>query len=367
MSRLAPGDAERKRLMADETPLMRHFASDNYSGICPEAWQALGEANQGHVVSYGDDRYTWRAEQALRDFFETDCIPFFTFNGTAANALAVSAMCRSYQGVIAHEWSHMATDECAAPEFFSGGARVVTLPGDMGKLDPHVVSQRVIARPDIHATQLRALSVTQVTEVGTVYRVDELAQLADVARRHSLFFHMDGARFANAIAHLNVAPKEITWQTGVDVLSLGGTKNGLPVGDVILFFNRDLANEFAYRRKQAGQLASKMRFLTAPWSAVLASGAYLAHARHANAMAQLLREKLMAISGLRIVYPTEANSVFVDMDEGLREGLRSRGWKFYGLIGENICRLMASWDTTETDITRLCHDISEVSALEAAR
>jgi threonine aldolase len=212
----------------------------------------------------------------------------------------------------------------------------------------------------VHFSQARALSITQATEVGTVYGCDQIAALAELAVEHQVHFHMDGARFANAVASLGVAPKELTWRVGVKVLSLGGTKNGMPVGDVVVFFDRDLGSEFGYRRKQAGQLASKMRFLTAPWCGVLESGAYLNHARHANQMAKRLRSKLAEIKGVKLLFATEANSVFVDMDARLREGLRGRGWKFYALMGDNVCRLMCAWDTTPDDVDLLCQHVREI-------
>lgn len=340
--------------------ISRQFASDNYAPICPEAWQALMEANQDHAVSYGDDPFTRRAVAALRDFFETDCDVYFTFNGTAANALCVASMCRSYQAVICHEWAHLATDECAAPEFFSGGAKVLTVSSGDGRLGVLAVQERIAVRTDVHFSQVRALSITQATEVGTIYSCDQVAALAQLADDRKLHFHMDGARFANAVVSLGVMPKELTWRVGVKVLSLGGTKNGLPVGDVVVFFDRELAREFEYRRKQAGQLASKMRFLTAPWCGVLESGAYLTHARHANQMASRLRSQLAAIEGVKLLFATEANSVFVDMDAVLREGLRRRGWKFYALMGDNVCRLMCAWDTAPSDVDRLCQDVRDL-------
>ncbi|NQU10141.1 threonine aldolase, partial [bacterium] len=264
-------------------PLRRQFASDNNSGVCPEALEALVAANQGHEPSYGDDRWTVRACDLFRELFETDCEAFFVFNGTAANALALASLCQSYHSVICHELAHVETDECGAPEFFSNGTKVLLVGGAAGKVDLAAAEQLARRRTDIHFSKPHVLSLTQATEIGGVYSVDEVRAAGDLARRLGLRLHMDGARFANAVASLGVKPKEITWQAGVDVLCFGGTKNGLAVGEAVLFFNRDLAFEFEYRCKQAGQLASKMRFLAAPWVGLLENGAWLRRAQQANA------------------------------------------------------------------------------------
>src|SRR6185369_6909407 len=240
------------------------FASDNYAGVCPEAWQAMAEANRSFVPSYGDDRFTERACGLLRELFETDCQVFFVFNGTAANSLALASLCLSYHSVICHELSHIETDECGAPEFFSNGTKILHVEGAGGKLDLDAVEQAITKRSDIHYPKPRVLSLTQSTEVGTVYTVDEIRAASELAGRYGMRVQMDGARFANAVAALGVAPAEITWKAGVDVLCLGGAKNGMAVGEAVVFFKRELAEDFDYRCKQAGQLASKMRFLAAP-------------------------------------------------------------------------------------------------------
>ncbi|MCA9262774.1 MAG: low specificity L-threonine aldolase [Planctomycetales bacterium] len=338
----------------------RQFASDNYAGVCPEAVTALQDANLVHAVAYGDDSFTHAAIARIREFFETDCDVFFTFNGTAANALSIATICRSYQAVACHEVAHLATDECGAPEFFTGGAKVLPVGGADGQIDVQALEERIAARPDVHFSQISAVSVTQATEVGTVYPIEQLQAISDVVTRYHLRFHMDGARFANALAHLGTTPAEATWKLGVDLLSLGGTKNGLMAGDAIVSFRPELSEELSYRRKQSGQLCSKMRFLSAPWEPVLSAGAYLRHAEQANAMARRLRTRLESIGGVQLLYRTEANSVFVDMDAPLRDGLRARGWKFYALIGDNVCRLMCSWDTTAEDVDAFCRDVEEL-------
>jgi threonine aldolase len=326
------------------------FASDNYSGICPEALLAMQQVNNSFANAYGNDPWTGRACDLLRDFFETDCQVFFVFNGTAANSLALASLCQSYHSIICHELAHIETDECGAAEFFSNGTKILLVPGESGKVDLAAVEHTVTRRSDIHYPKPKALSITQATELGTLYSIDELAAVKEVANRHNLRLHMDGARFANAVASLGVAPKQLTWQVGVDVMTLGGTKNGLAIGEAVVFFNRELAREFDYRCKQAGQLASKMRFLSAPWIGMLQKDALLKHARHANSMAQQLAAALQQFAAISITHPVEANAVFVQMPEALIEALHGDGWQFYTFIGTGHARLMCSWATTEQDI-----------------
>ena len=348
--------------MTTRSPIRRHLASDNYAGVCPEAWRALEEANADHAVSYGDDPWTARAADLLRDVFETDCDVFFVFNGTAANSLALAATGQSYHSVICHEIAHVETDECGAPEFFSNGMKVLQVPGADGKIDPAGIERVARKRGDIHYPKPRAVTLTQATEVGTVYSVDEVKAIWAKTRALGLALHMDGARFANAVASLGVAPKAITWQAGVDVLCFGGTKNGTHAGDAVVFFNRRLAAEFDYRCKQSGQLCSKMRFLSAPWVGMLEDGAWLRHAAHANAMARRLRGRLERIPGARLLFTTEANSVFVDLAPPVIQALHAAGWKFYTFIGEGGCRLMCAWDTTEADVDSFADDLTRIVA-----
>ena len=342
----------------------RQFASDNYSGICPEAWKALEDANQGHVRSYGDDIYTARAADLIREVFETNCEVFFAFNGTAANSLALATLCQSYHSILCSEIAHVETDECGAPEFFSNGTKVLLLPGANGKIDPEGIERVVKRRTDIHFPKPRAVSVTQATEVGTVYSVDELKAIGEKCRELDLKMHMDGARFANAVATLGVAPKEITWRAGVDVLCFGGTKNGTHVGDAVVFFNTDLAHEFAYRCKQAGQLASKMRFLAAPYVGMLQNDVWLKYARRANQMAEKLHDSLAALPGVKILFPREANSVFAELPEPAIRGMWDRGWMFYTFIGRGGCRFMCSWDTTEDDVKAFADDLKSLLSVQ---
>ena len=340
----------------------RQFASDNYAGICPEAWAALEAANQDHCPGYGDDEWTARASDLIRDLFETDCEVFFVFNGTAANSLSLATMCQSYHSIICHQTAHVETDECGAPEFFSNGTKVLLAPGDQGKLTPHGIEQIVRKRTDIHYPKPRAVSITQATELGTVYTPDEINAIWSTCRRLDLRIHMDGARFANAVVSLGASPKELTWQSGVDVLCFGGTKNGTHVGDAVVFFDHELAREFGFRCKQAGQLASKMRFLSAPWVGMLESGAWLRRAAHANAMAALLYDELSAIPGIEVLFPRQANSVFVELPLAMIEALRDRDWRFYTFIGEGGCRLMCAWDTRPEDVSAFVQDVRRLQA-----
>ncbi|MBT0653880.1 threonine aldolase family protein [Geomobilimonas luticola] len=342
-------------------PARFQFASDNYAGICPEAWQSMDEANRGYASSYGDDPWTARACEKLRELFETDCEVFFVFNGTAANSLALAALCKSYHSIICHEMAHVETDECGASEFFSNGTKVLLVPGNDGKIDLSAVEHTIKRRTDIHYPKPRALSITQSTELGTVYSAAELQAIGDFARQYGLRVHMDGSRFANAVASLGVAPKELTWKAGVDVLCFGGTKNGMAVGEAVVFFNRELANEFDYRCKQAGQLASKMRFLAAPWIGMLENGAWLRNASHANNCARQLADGLKGIPGITLAHPCQANAVFLELSPPIAEGLHSRGWHFYSFIGTGGARLMCSWETRTEDVEAFVSDARELA------
>ncbi|MFM7423749.1 MAG: threonine aldolase family protein [Elainella sp.] len=337
--------------------LPEQFASDNYSSICPEALDYTLKANLGSAPAYGDDEWTQRASDAFRELFETDCDVFFVFNGTAANSLALASLCQSYHSVICHETAHIETDECGAPEFASNGSKLLLGKGANGKLTPDAIQPIVEKRSDIHYPKPKVISLTQATELGTLYRVEELQAIREVAARHDLRIHMDGARFANAVAALGLAPAELTWKAGVDVLCFCGTKNGMAIGEAILFFNKALATDFAYRCKQAGQLASKMRFISAPWLGLLETGAWLRNAQHANRCAAYLEQQLRAIPSVEILFPREANGVFVQLPEAAIAALRAEDWLFYTFIGSDCVRLMCSWATTEARIDQLVQTI----------
>lgn len=336
------------------------FASDNTAGVSPAAWAALAEANADPIASYGEDPWTRRACDRVREIFEADCEVFFVFNGTAANSLALAHVCRSYHSILCHEFAHIETDECGAPEFFSGGAKVIPTRGANGKLDLAQVAEALARQRDLHSPKPRVISVTQATELGTVYTPDELARIADFARERDMLLHMDGARFANAVASLGCAPRAITRDVGVDVLCFGGTKNGAPAGEVVVFFNRELARDFDYRAKQAGQLASKMRFLAAPWVGLLTGDGWLDNARRANAAARMLAARLAELPGIEIPFPTEASAVFLRLGATAYRLLSDRGWHFYKFIEPDIYRLMCSWSVTEADIEAFVEDARDV-------
>jgi threonine aldolase len=342
--------------------LSPQFGSDNYAGICPEAWRALDAANRGHAPGYGADDWTRAAIDAIRRAFETDCDVYFVFNGTAANSLALAALCRNTDAIVCHALAHVNVDECGAPEFMSGGARLLPIDAPLAKLTPDALIGRAVTPHDEHSSRPRAVSLTQATELGTVYTRGEIAALCDAAHERGIRVHMDGARFANAVASLGCSPAEASWRAGVDVLCLGGTKNGLPAGEAILFFDRALADEFARRRKQAGQLASKMRFLAAPWLGVLDNGAWLAHAAHANAMARRLADGLAGTGEARLLAPVEANGVFVDLPRHAIDALYGKGWRFYVFVGDTGVRLMCAWDTPVAAVDRFVDDVRAVLA-----
>lgn len=353
--------------MSDPLPLKpaRQFASDTYASLCPEALAALQEANRGHAVAYGDDPLTARALARLRELFEADCSAFFVPTGTAANALALAALCQPYHSVLCHADAHVQTDECGAPEYAARGIKLVPLGGANGKLTPEAVRRAVAGGHDVHSHKPGVLSLSQATEAGTVYGVEEVRALGQLARELGLKVHMDGARLANALASLRVPARAVTWEAGVDVVCFGGTKNGLAVGDAIVFFDRALADGFGYRRKQAGCLMAKMRFVSAPWLGLLESGAWLRNAEHANAMARLLERELRTIRGVEVVYPVQANAVFVRLPPGWAAGLHARGFYFYTIAGAE--RLMCSWDTEEADVAALVTALREVAGLTSAR
>ena len=343
------------------TPAPQQFTSDNYAGICPEAWAAMAEANSGYAPAYGDDAWTQRAADAFRALFEKpDAEMFFAFNGTAANSLALASLCQSYHSVICSSSAHVETDECGAPEFFSNGSKLLVAASDDGKLTPALVRGLATGRSDIHFPKPRVVTITQPTETGQVYSVAEIRALSAVCRELGLRLHMDGARFANACASLGCSPADITWKAGVDLLCFGGTKNGMAVGEAIIFFDPALAEDFDYRCKQAGQLASKMRFLAAPWVGMLEGGAWLKNAAHANACAARLAAAVTDLSDFMPMFPVQANAVFLRASPDRLEALRQRGWQFYTFIGGGA-RFMFAWDADPARVDALARDIRAVS------
>jgi len=336
-------------------PPHQEFASDNTAGICPEAAAALAQANAGSAPSYGDDEWTWRLCDRVRELFEIDCDVFLVFNGTAANALALAQLCQPFHSIICHENAHIENDECGACEFYTGGSKLIPIRGANGKIDLCEVDAALLRQHELHSHKPRVISLTQPTELGTVYTADEIRKISAFAQKRQMLLHVDGARFANAVAALRCAPREITWQAGVDALSFGGTKNGLATGELVIFFNKQHSAGFDYRTKQGGHLASKMRFLAAPWIALLETDVWLKNAQRANDAALRLADGLRDC-GVEIVFPVESNAVFVRLDAMVARKLRELGWDFYKFIEPDIYRVMCAWSTNAEAITALLSD-----------
>jgi threonine aldolase len=328
------------------------FRSDNVAGASPEIIAAIAAANGGTASAYGADEATARLERRFRDLFEHEVAVFPVATGTAANALALAVLTPPWGIVYCHEEAHAAVDECGAPEFYAAGAKLITLPGEDAKIAPDAVAARLTERGFVHHAQAAAISVSQATEAGTLYRPDEMAALGDFARRHGLALHVDGARFANAVASLGCAPADITWRAGVDALSFGATKNGALAAEAVIFFDPEKARDFGYRRKRGGHLLSKMRFLSVQLEAYLDNGLWLANARHANRMAARLGAGLARLGGARLRHPVEANEVFVELPERVIRALEDKGYQFYrwGSANAACLRLVASFATRAEEV-----------------
>ena len=327
----------------------RSFASDNNAGVHPEVLKAISAVNQGHVVGYGDDPYTESARRSFKRVFGNDIEVFFVFNGTAANCLSLKALTNSYHAVICAEAAHIYVDECGAPEKFTG-CKLVPIPTQNGKLTVEAVRAVYHGIGVEHHVQPRVIAITQSTEVGTVYKEDEVRQLARFAHERGMFLHMDGARIANAAASLGIGLREATRDLGVDVLSFGATKNGGMGAEAVVFFNPKLAADFKFYRKQGMQLASKMRYLSAQFEALLRDGLWLRNAQHANRMAQLLKRELMKVPQVKIAYKVEANGVFVKVPRRAIARVQKRYFFYMWDEAQSMVRWMCSWDTTETDV-----------------
>jgi threonine aldolase len=351
--------------MSDNTPI-NSFASDNVSCACPEVMDAVVAANSGIAVSYGQDAYTVKLEATLSAFFETSVKVFPVVSGTAANALALSALTPSYGKVFCHQMSHINTDECAAPEFFTGGAKLISIASDDGKISPEALISVIRGKGNVHAAQPAALSITQSCEVGTVYQLDEISAVAKTAHEHGLTVHMDGARFANALVALNASPAQMTWKSGIDVLSLGGTKNGCLAAEAVVFFNTDLVKSFPYLHKRSGQLLSKMRFVSAQLEAYVSNDVWRRNAQHANAMAARLSQGLAAIRGIELEFPTQSNEVFANIPRKVIERLAAKGIEVTeGELDETAPpRFVTAWDSKAEDIDNLITAVKLCSSEE---
>ena len=338
------------------------FASDNFAGAHPEILDAIASANVGQAPSYGADEWTKRAEQSFRDHFGADARAYPVFNGTAANVLSLAAACETWQAAICTETAHLHVDECGAPERLAG-VKLIPVPTEHGKLDPESVAPRITRVGDQHSVQPRVITISQASELGTVYTPGETRALADTAHDHGLVLHVDGARLANAAAHLDCSLAAITTDAGVDLLSFGGTKNGLLLGEAVVFLNPELGERFEFLRKQLGQLASKMRFVSVQLDALLAGDLWLRNARHANAMATRLAAAVTDLDGIEIAHPVEANGVFPRIPVEAAERLLGRHgeeFPFYPWPDEpGLVRWMCSWDTTEDDVDRFAAAVAE--------
>ena len=327
------------------------FASDNVTGACPEVLDAVIKANEGDSTPYGNDQISTELQDKFSEIFEKEVIVFPTASGTAANALALSTMTPSFGNIYCHKLSHINTDECGAPEFYTGGGKLVTLQGVKGKITASELDKSITGTGIVHHTQPSSVSITQVCETGEVYQLDEIKKISDVAHNHNLNMHMDGARFANALTSLDVTPAEMTWKSGIDVLSFGATKNGCIAAEAIIFFKKDLVGNVAFLMKRAGHLLSKMRFVSAQLDAYITNDVWLKNARHANKMGKRLSEGLNNHSDINLSYPTEANEVFATFPRNKIEHLNSQGYT----INEDewdgkAVRLVAAWNTKDNDV-----------------
>ncbi len=327
----------------------RSFASDNNAGVHPKVLRAISEANQGHAVGYGDDPNTESALRKFREHFGQGTQAFVVFNGTAANVLSFAALTNPYHAVICAEAAHVYVDECGAPEKFTG-CKLIPVSTKDGKLTVEAVQRVFHGIGDQHHVQPRVISITQSSEVGTVYKPEEVKALARFAHDHAMFLHVDGARIANAAASLKLNLRETTRDLGVDVLSFGGTKNGAMGAEAVVFFTPELSRDFLYRRKQGMQLASKMRYISAQLGALLTDHLWLRNARHANRMAKLLEGKLREIPGVEIVYKVEANGVFARIPQGAIARIKKRYFFYVWDESQSVVRWMCSWDTTKEDV-----------------
>jgi threonine aldolase len=325
-----------------------NFSSDNVTGVAPEIMAALAAANAGTAASYGADAITERLTRRFSEVFEREVAVFPVATGTAANALALATLTPPWGVVYGHREAHFQVDECGAPEFYTGGAKLRPLDGAHGKITAADLDAAIMGWGVVHHAQPAAVSLTQSTEAGTVYQAAEIEAIAEVCRRHKLALHVDGSRFANAVAALNRSPADLTWRAGVEALSFGATKNGAMAAEAVVFFDPAKAADFGYRRKRGGHLFSKMRFLSAQLEAYLEADLWLRNAGHANRMATRLAEGLAPLPGARLLHPVEANELFVELPDPVIRGLFADGFQFYRWDNETsvVVRLVTAFDTT---------------------
>jgi len=340
------------------TKPVRSFASDNNAGVHPEVLEAIARANQGHVVAYGDDPYTCSAIAKFEEHLGAGIAVFFTFNGTGANVLGLQALNRPYHAVLCSDYAHIYADECGAPEKHVG-CKLIPLPHQDGKITVDAVRRAYHGIGDQHHVQAHVISITQSTEMGTVYQPEEIRALARFAHEHEMFLHVDGARIANAAVSLGQTLRQATRDLGVDVLSFGGTKNGIMGGEAVIFFNRALSTDFLYLRKQSMQLASKMRFIAVQFEALLTNDLWRRSAEHANRMARVLETEVRKIPQVRIVWKVEGNGVFAQIPRHAIEKIKERYFFYPWIEDEGIVRWMCSFDTTEEDVKDFAKVVAE--------
>jgi threonine aldolase len=337
------------------------FLSDNTASVCPEIFAALLAANHGQAASYGDDQWSRHLDAAFSEHFDREVRVFAVSTGTAANALALATLTPPWGTVLTHRGSHILESECGACEFFTAGARLTAVPDDMARITPRALTATLDAQPpSVHSVQPTAVSITQCTELGTVYSPPQIRALAELSHARGLRLHMDGARFANAVAHLAVHPADITWRAGVDVLSFGATKNGSLAADAVVFFDPGMAADFELRRKRAGHLISKHRYLAVQLLAYLRDDLWLRNARRSNALAALIA----AAAGPRVSYPVESNAVFMRLATAEASRLRAAGFEFHdwGPSGGAEFRFVVSWDQAQSDVDALVAALAERGA-----
>lgn len=337
----------------------RSFASDNNAGVHPDILKAIEAANNGHVVAYGDDPYTEKAIAEFKKLLGNDIEVFFVFGGTAANVLGIKAATEPFNAVICAETAHINVDECGAPEKFTG-CKLLTIPTTNGKITVEQIAHHVHGIGDQHHVQPKIISITQATEMGTLYTPKEIKAITDYAHQNNMFLHVDGARIANAVVGLDVDIKEITKNAGVDILSFGGTKNGMMFGEAVVFFNKELANNFRFIRKQGMQLASKMRFVSAQFKALFSNGLWLENAKHSNQMARLLAEKIKGIPQVKITQEVQANAVFAIVPKHSILKLQEKYFFYVWNEETSEVRWMASFDTQKEDIENFIKFVKEM-------
>ena len=327
------------------------FASDNVTGACPEVLDAILKANDGDRTPYGNDEISKNLQDKFSEIFEKEVIVFPTSSGTAANALALSTMTPSFGNIYCHKLSHINVDECGAPEFYTGGAKLVNLNGIDGKITAEELDKSITGKGIVHHTQPSSVSITQLCETGEAYKLDEIKRISEITHKHNLNMHMDGARFANALVSLDCSPAEMTWKSGIDVLSFGATKNGCIAAEAIIFFKPELVGNLAFLMKRAGHLLSKMSFVSAQLDAYISNNVWLKNAKHANAMGKKLSEGLNRHKNIELTYPTDANEIFVKIPKDIIDQLNSEGYTINDDEWDgNAVRLVTAWNTDSSDI-----------------